>query len=73
MRNVPEGRPGLANDGYCDTKSYYPTSSFMAGAYPIKVNSLQAMTYGNKLYAIDYDQIPMTDLSEFEEDIHKIV
>jgi len=42
-------------------------------AYPIKVNSLQAMTYGNKLYAIDYDQIPMTDLSEFEEDIHKIV
>tara|TARA_B110000495_G_scaffold203143_1_gene225646 strand:+ start:1750 stop:2613 length:864 start_codon:yes stop_codon:yes gene_type:complete len=42
-------------------------------AYPIKVNSLQAMTYGNKLYAIDYEQIPMTDLSEFEEDIHKIV
>jgi hypothetical protein len=59
-----------------DTVTQKVTTRLVAswlGAYPIKVNSLQAMTYGNKLYAIDYDQIPMTDLSEFEEDIHKIV
>ena len=41
--------------------------------YPIKVNSLQPRTYGDKSKLIDYDSIQMNDLSDFESEIVKII
>ena len=41
--------------------------------YPIKVNGLQPRTYGDKSKLIDYDSLPINDLSEFEEEIRKII
>lgn len=41
--------------------------------YPIKVNGLQPRTYGDKSKLIDYDSLPINDLSEFEEEIKKII
>lgn len=41
--------------------------------YPIKVNGLQTRTYGDDSLLIDYDALPLNDLSEFEEDIMKII
>ena len=41
--------------------------------YPIKVNGLQPRTYGDKSRLIDYDLFPINDLSEFEEEIKKII
>ena len=41
--------------------------------YPIRVNGLQTRTYGNESLLIDYDAVPMNDLSEFEEEIMKII
>ena len=40
---------------------------------PIKVNGLQPRTFGNDDILIDYDSLPMNDLSEYEEDIMKII
>ena len=42
-------------------------------AYPISVNGLQPRTWGNTELEIDYDALPMTDLSDMEEDIMKII
>ena len=42
-------------------------------AYPLKVNSLQPQTYGNNSYLIDYDKYPLIDLSEYYEEVMKIV
>ena len=41
--------------------------------YPIKVNGLQPRTYGDESKSIDYDLFPINDLTEFEEDIRKII
>ena len=41
--------------------------------YPIKVNGLQTRTYGDDSLAIDYDSVQMNNLSEFEEEIMKII
>ena len=40
---------------------------------PIKVNGLQPRTFGNDDVLIDYDLLPMNDLSEYEEEIMKII
>ena len=42
-------------------------------AYPIKVNGLQPRTYGDKSKLIDYDSIPMNDLSDLEDQINLII
>lgn len=41
--------------------------------YPIKVNGLQPRTFGNDDILIDYDSLPMNDLSEYKEQIMKII
>tara|TARA_B100001123_G_C15337008_1_gene1033248 strand:- start:382 stop:1377 length:996 start_codon:yes stop_codon:yes gene_type:complete len=41
--------------------------------YKIKVNGLQTRTWGDDSLLIDYDAFPMNDLSEFEEEIMKII
>lgn len=41
--------------------------------YPIKVNGLQPRTYGDKSKLINYESLEMNDLSEFQEDIIKII
>ena len=41
--------------------------------YPIKVNSLQPRTYGNKDLLINYDDLKFNDLKEFEDDIKKLL
>ena len=40
---------------------------------PIKVNGLQPRTFGNDDILIDYDSLPMNDLSEYETEIMKII
>ena len=40
---------------------------------PIKVNGLQPRTFGNDDILIDYDSLPMNDLSEYEKEIMKII
>jgi len=40
---------------------------------PIKVNGLQPRTFGNDDILIDYDSLPMNDLSKFKEEIMKII
>ena len=42
-------------------------------AYPISVNGLQPRTWGNTELEIDYEALPMTDLSDMEEAIMKII
>lgn len=40
---------------------------------PIKVNGLQTRTYGNTDLLIDYDSLPMNELSDFEDEIKKLL
>ena len=42
-------------------------------AYPINVNGLQPRTYGDKSKLIDYDSIPMNDLSDLADKINLII
>ena len=39
----------------------------------ISVNGLQTRTWGDDSLVIDYDALPMNDLSEFEEEIMRII
>lgn len=41
--------------------------------YPLHVNGLQPQTYGNKSLLIDYTQIQPPDLSEFAEEIRRLL
>ena len=40
---------------------------------PIKVKGLQTRTYGSNDLLIDYDALPMNDLSDFEDEIKKLL
>ncbi len=42
-------------------------------AYPVKVNGLQCQTYGNNDLIIDYDSLIEQDISEFQEEIEKLI
>ena len=42
-------------------------------AYPIKVNSLQPRTYGNKDLLIDYSKLPNIRLDDLMDDINELL
>jgi len=69
-KNGPKNSKAMHNKRLKYLRDQRTTSHW---AYPIKVNGIQPQTYGNPMYLIDYDKIPMNDLSELNEDILKIV
>lgn len=69
-KNHPQNTPAMQKkrNQYYDqrrTTTHWPC--------PIRVNSLQPQTYGNTELDINYDTLPPSDLSEFCDDIPKLL
>ena len=67
------GMPVLVFDSSLRLKYFNEQRTTSHWPCPIKVNSLQPRTFGNDDILIDYDSLPMNDLSEFKEEIMKII